>query len=302
MFQRIPVSIPSSSGHQFTERAAPTSPIRSWYGFQSLLHQGISLLRSSRASKAQALRLFQSLLHQGISLLLPQLEALTGRLPQFQSLLHQGISLLLTVSNSANILGLSFNPFFIRASVYWLSMDMGYPNALIWFQSLLHQGISLLGEEYFNYMIDAGYGFNPFFIRASVYWARAPVRPAIAWHSFNPFFIRASVYWIPPGAGTGAGTPGFNPFFIRASVYWDRDMADTPQTAGPFQSLLHQGISLLKLQIVSRYQLPLVKFQSLLHQGISLLNRAESYENVGIGIGFNPFFIRASVYCQKVAL
>ena len=88
--------------------------------FQSLLHQGISLLNALLALKALAALRFQSLLHQGISLLSNERSPLpddpggvsipsssghqfTGRwgglvqsagCRMFQSLLHQGISLL----------------------------------------------------------------------------------------------------------------------------------------------------------------------------------------------------------------
>ena len=166
--------------------------------------------------------------------------------PSFQSLLHQGISLLPTPTSSACVPNScvsipsssghqftetpmrtmkpsragSFNPFFIRASVYCP------PRA----------GIECPCRR----------GFNPFFIRASVYWKtiRGSGAGAITC-GFNPFFIRASVYCgatrtsaargvdvsIPSSSGHQfTGDPAsrhprhnlrrcFNPFFIRASVY-----------------------------------------------------------------------------------
>ena len=63
---------------------------------------------------------------------------------------------------------------------------------------------------------------------------------------------------------------GFNPFFIRASVYWASSMTSWAQATLMFQSLLHQGISLLGLLEEKDHRIPLM-FQSLLHQGISLL-------------------------------
>ena len=64
-------------------------------GFQSLLHQGISLLRRRSSNAVFTWAGFQSLLHQGISLLsmlwlCPKAKSIRA----FQSLLHQGISLL----------------------------------------------------------------------------------------------------------------------------------------------------------------------------------------------------------------
>ena len=67
--QRGGVSIPSSSGHQFTGPRLPIDDFKNLSVFQSLLHQGISLLTASDLSQAVRLILFQSLLHQGISLL-----------------------------------------------------------------------------------------------------------------------------------------------------------------------------------------------------------------------------------------
>ena len=63
------VSIPSSSGHQFTGWRAPTSPASPSRAFQSLLHQGISLLGDNQGTRHLDHSAFQSLLHQGISLL-----------------------------------------------------------------------------------------------------------------------------------------------------------------------------------------------------------------------------------------
>ena len=142
--------------------------------FQSLLHQGISLLHIPDCVLHALVQMFQSLLHQGISLLASLRQSRTHfRSPgvsipsssghqftgsrnrtvhatakkKFQSLLHQGISLLRPGGDAGRTaLGQGFNPFFIRASVYWQKVPprtCGKETAL--FQSLLHQGISLLG-------------------------------------------------------------------------------------------------------------------------------------------------------------
>ena len=63
------VSIPSSSGHQFTEEMQTSPPEIGGFKFQSLLHQGISLLEKCRVVWNAGNKVFQSLLHQGISLL-----------------------------------------------------------------------------------------------------------------------------------------------------------------------------------------------------------------------------------------
>ena len=164
--------------------------------------------------------------------------------------------------------------------------------------------------------------FNPFFIRASVYWASTnPSRTNVS-SGFNPFFIRASVYCRALQGLQPHRLIRFNPFFIRASVYcqWYRFVSYVDRDE--FQSLLHQGISLLHGSLVipkvkeapyvsipssSGHQFtaerfsaisvsPLIGFQSLLHQGISLLLCRRYPQHRPRSGCFNPFFIRASVY------
>ena len=316
--------------------------------FQSLLHQGISLLQA-RADVGYLVRLaFQSLLHQGISLLGAGPDGCPGSSPPaFQSLLHQGISLLASASSAAGRGG--------RGR----------------FQSLLHQGISLLavqsglsraavvptvsipsssGHQFTGYQphlvpVPERWSFNPFFIRASVYcpatWSCA-LRAQVAFQSLLHQGIsllqvkkregrrRRAAVSIPSSSGHQftvqvfrtefrRGDYGFNPFFIRASVYWDFLAMEIDGHADEFQSLLHQGISLLLFDV--RVAMLLADmFQSLLHQGISLLlssflsippsfSRFQSLLHQGISLlngaygpkircmpCFNPFFIRASVY------
>ena len=165
-----PVSIPSSSGHQFTENPIFYS-LRRFCKFQSLLHQGISLLAVAGPIQAGYRRRFQSLLHQGISLLCPEID-------RYSRYSH-----------------VSFNPFFIRASVYCALKDVIADHVTQLFQSLLHQGISLLSASF--------------------------------WTMGESLCVQ-------------------------------------------FQSLLHQGISLLLNSLFFDAE-GRIRFQSLLHQGISLL-------------------------------
>ena len=139
------VSIPSSSGHQFTVEWKSDWVRIHGLKFQSLLHQGISLLGLSIQPEIRRLFRFQSLLHQGISLLCIVLKPYRFQeRHKFQSLLHQGISLLS-----------------LRVPVrHWKTAG---------FQSLLHQGISLLPCKLVPQGKHDFAGFNPFFIRASVY-------------------------------------------------------------------------------------------------------------------------------------
>ena len=113
------VSIPSSSGHQFTAILRVGTRMLSPSVFQSLLHQGISLLLITVVvDHHHLLRLFQSLLHQGISLLACSATRRNSKSTSFQSLLHQGISLLGGRFFCVRAPSFCFNPFFIRASVY----------------------------------------------------------------------------------------------------------------------------------------------------------------------------------------
>ena len=119
----IRVSIPSSSGHQFTELFSGFLLNRFICSFQSLLHQGISLLASGAAT---------SLTWKSGSVSIPSSSG------------HQFTAGRPCSSAWRQTSG-GFNPFFIRASVYCRATTgrgdaPGSPS----FQSLLHQGISLL--------------------------------------------------------------------------------------------------------------------------------------------------------------
>ena len=193
------VSIPSSSGHQFTDVQAGNPPLRVQALFQSLLHQGISLLQFERRRRVLVHLEFQSLLHQGISLLHTSAFIVDPKLVPFQSLLHQGISLL-----HQSVRGVFLNV-----------ISVSIPS------SSGHQFTGILCLEPDS---DIGNGFNPFFIRASVYcfsechlWLEgklvsipsssghqftepaAPRTPTGILLRFNPFFIRASVYCVRKG-------------------------------------------------------------------------------------------------------
>ena len=113
------------------------------------------------------------------------------------------------------------------------------------FQSLLSQGISLLVPKAQSLQSRTP-RFNPFLVRASVYWDYGRP-PGICWHRcFNPFLVRASVYCA------------------------ERRRKPAGRRDPEFQSLLSQGISLLIVD-PSRAVPSLQRFQSLLSQGISLL-------------------------------
>ena len=70
-------------------------------------------------------------------------------------------------------------------------------------------------------------GFNPFLVRASVYWVNESFgeyeRVSLG---FNPFLVRASVYWVDHLFQWRAKKiTSFNPFLVRASVYWGSEAA-----------------------------------------------------------------------------
>ena len=90
------VSIPSSSGHQFTAENLPEYKHGTFYiGFNPFFIRAsvycvLTLLDDGSHFSSE----FQSLLHQGISLLKTEKRISSITLTGFQSLLHQGISLL----------------------------------------------------------------------------------------------------------------------------------------------------------------------------------------------------------------
>ena len=239
------VSIPSSSGHQFTE-PAPGSGSRTRPKFQSLLHQGISLLWPWTATAPACpppVSIPSSSGHQFTASAPPDGRSCPRR---------------------------RFNPFFIRASVYCApSGDSGD----------IAREVSIPSSS--------GHQFT-----GNLQGLCRPCHQAVS---------------IPSSSGHQFTV-------LRVGGLAVRD-------ATAFQSLLHQGISLLAAAEAARAEKSARAFQSLLHQGISLLlltffmiHPAEDSVSIPSSSGhqftecmvfqndlqyllrFNPFFIRASVY------
>ena len=191
---------------------------------------------------------FQSLLHQGISLLRFSGWASANARTGFQSLLHQGISLLLQHGDRRGVQDAQrFNPFFIRASVYWSATGL-HPECLA-------PRVSIPSSSGHQFTAEIRENGEEFVVFVSI--------PSSSGHQFTDIRILQDVWKI---------LRRFNPFFIRASVYCVRMRHGTRHVDRSFQSLLHQGISLLRYNL--DYKIHLREgFQSLLHQGISLLDR-----------------------------
>ena len=188
------------------------------------------------------------------------------------------------------------------------------------FQSLLHQGISLL-LPLGTFLIGLGIRFNPFFIRASVYCARVRLRRvrrrnavSIPSSSGHQFTVRRRVgLRSHPETVSIPSSSGHQ--FTGPPCAW-------PRTAPSWVSIpSSSGHQFTVNEYSPQFQQMGFKFQSLLHQGISLLRqnilaKGASMDNVSIPSSsghqftvfivvifkfsgkpcFNPFFIRASVY------
>ncbi len=288
--------------------------------FQSLLHQGISLLSVDLEVPEEVKKAFQSLLHQGISLLARLAGGNPGTGRGFNPFFIRASVYCAAPRGAPYAPRGCFNPFFIRASVYWTIAILIWRRLSDWFQSLLHQGISLLAfprsrrrwtiEVTFQSLLHQGIsllgfggvagfaeagGFNPFFIRASVYCGKVykqgkkPPRgvsiPSSSGHQFTG-----------RDGGAQAGEPRQFQSLLHQGIsllVFVQD-GDRGRSAPWFQSLLHQGISLLDFQSLILQPVSAL-FQSLLHQGISLLGAGHRHVKRN-GRRFNPFFIRASVY------
>ena len=215
------VSIPSSSGHQFTARPVPRRIFRPYDRFQSLLHQGISLLIAPDAVPP-------------------------------------------------NVMLISFNPFFIRASVYWQALTKP-PRIAI-------RSVSIPSSS--------GHQFTARICRRDAMSRVTVSIPSSSGHQFTGVLARA---------GLLAGIEGFNPFFIRASVYWDAEVREAiriyVQCFNPF--FIRASVYCL---CMAYGRVRDDAFQSLLHQGISLLSATCFGHALTCWLCFNPFFIRASVY------
>ena len=218
--------------------------------FQSLLHQGISLLRMDSHCRRCVRSLFQSLLHQGISLLVepqPFKEELSFSVSIPSSSGHQ-FTVVLQLCHVL-LLCRRFNPFFIRASVYCAAKAAQLGDVVRVFQSLLHQGISLLMDSIYKSSLTS--------CSVSI--------PSSSGHQF-----------------TGSGMA--HPSLLRIIP------VSIPSSSG------HQFTVDLRYWFLARL---LAAFQSLLHQGISLLADDRRHAPVRGQRRFNPFFIRASVYCSS---
>ena len=277
---------------------------RTWYEFQSLLHQGISLLVAVMAGVGMFCEKF-------VSIPSSSGHQFTASRPRIGTAPGRG----------------RFNPFFIRASVYWKNItDPTMSISSFPFQSLLHQGISLLDFSATlvgsNASVSIPSSSGHQFTAARPRRRRRPLPgvsiPSSSGHQFTDIALFK--------ACCAAHDYGFNPFFIRASVYCIGGARRAADDQKAFQSLLHQGISLLvsewRVWIDQPYAVsipsssghqftarghvlqtgPQPGFQSLLHQGISLLARSSGWPGRGQLLqSFNPFFIRASVYWRPYA-
>ena len=241
-----PVSIPSSSGHQFTGNSLGTAWSACFQAFQSLLHQGISLLQNLNVWIEYFQMAFQSLLHQGISLL------------HFAGFLVENPSVMVSIPSSSG------HQFTVR------SPKPSRRSKISWFQSLLHQGISLLrldarrpydGLEIVSIPSSSGHQFTEFAPLGPGGQRFVVSIPSSSGHQFTGYH---------PSPERAAHVPFQSLLHQGISLLFHRDLRRGFRMP-EFQSLLHQGISLL-ISIVALLVSLINLFQSLLHQGISLLN------------------------------
>ena len=266
--------------------------------FQSLLHQGISLLEAVPeaipAMQATPVSIPSSSGHQFTVLAPRTTRAETDLVSIPSSSGHQFTVPLLRRAKAACNIG--FNPFFIRASVYWPKCTTGLPRPdATWFQSLLHQGISLLDMqpqhswndcESVSIPSSSGHQFTVRVGRGLPAGHGHVSIPSSSGHQFTEAQGGKGQY-----AGLSVSIPSSSghQFTVRRRVRPCR-------SAGMFQSLLHQGISLLKAflyncrTIGGAVSIP----SSSGHQftGFQLIH----FRRMNFPQGFNPFFIRASVY------
>ena len=83
------------------------------------------------------------------------------------------------------------------------------------------------------------------------------------------------------------------------SLLLDKAAGPEAYAQAKFQSLLSQGISLLWSEVDRVMRIKRKEFQSLLSQGISLLPRIVDGRHTEAVCRFNPFLVRASVYCAE---
>ena len=125
-------------------------------------------------------------------------------------------------------------------------MTSGELDAILRFQSLLHQGISLLNPVPPAVPVEERFKFQSLLHQGISLLDRRPARPPGGRRRFNPFFIRASVYW---AAGASSSRKRASTVSIPSSSGHQFTVipfsANGLRGLGEFQSLLHQGISLL---------------------------------------------------------
>ncbi len=220
-------------------------PLNATYLFQSLLHQGISLLEILTFLKKQLWSAFQSLLHQGISLLvkLLTLNSTPSRIVSIPSSSgHQFTVRKMTVAK--DVQQFSFNPFFIRASVYWfvflglflcpfdtvsIPSSSGHQftasNNVVYNATFPVVSIPSSSGHQFTVHVLLATGINPGFVSI----------PSSSGHQFTATRPAATLYFpLPVSIPSSSG----HQFTARMQT------PPSPKRSG-FQSLLHQGISLL---------------------------------------------------------
>ena len=265
--------------------------------FQSLLHQGISLLRRSSGSPISSFSEFQSLLHQGISLLAEGLRGPERRGPECVSIPsssgHQ-----FTVGIGAYLAEISGKPFqsLLHQGISLLSASLRMPPCLCReeFQSLLHQGISLLDRhcdpawappDYVSIPSSSGHQFTAYPAGNPPAWSASVSIPSSSGHQFTVWHVvsglvgaalfqsllHQGISLLPCGCvSTTSPIRCFNPFFIRASVYCHSIIEVQTKPGQRFNPFFIRA-SVYCHMIGAFPSLFIYAFQSLLHQGISLL-------------------------------
>ena len=267
------VSIPSSSGHQFTGTVTPSKGATVLASFNPFFIRASVYCLRGREVPPGYLVGFNPFFIRASVYCIPTSSFPAGRPRGFQSLLHQGISLLKADKEFA----LSRLNVSIPSSSGHQFTEHG----------LLHEVHDHLGVSIPS---SSGHQFTVMPSMAVRMNHELPVSiPSSSGHQFtvhhrsNEMRMLGFRVSIPSSSGhqftvyhpmsidARAGIR-FNPFFIRASVYCNLHGEVMTLAIGKFQSLLHQGISLLGLawNWTTSSNDP-VQFQSLLHQGISLL-------------------------------
>ncbi len=214
----------------------------------------------------------------------------------FQSLLHQGISLLHAWNCDAHspCLAVSIPSSSGHQFTGSRTQDVKFSRIAVSIPS--SSGHQFTGIADAHGTSPANSGFNPFFIRASVYCPKQPPSPAPWLLRFNPFFIRASVYCAADWHRAGRPLYGFNPFFIRASVYCRIGQAQDVRQAESFNPFfIRASVYWVRTEAAQARRAQAVSIPS--SSGHQFTECPLDHAGLFDGDGFNPFFIRASVYC-----